>query len=149
MHTLSANMFSYWSLVKHLFVRSFVCSFVRPSFVRSFVHSFINLFVYLLTDGFSILLDGGMSLLKHPSAAMTKLISSVDRQSENGERALQRPVMEFIIQRHDLDNLQLAMRQALRKAACRVFAMQVSSFTVCFQCVFVRCWRFHSLPQYL
>ncbi|XP_041356631.1 E3 ubiquitin-protein ligase MYCBP2-like isoform X3 [Gigantopelta aegis] len=68
--------------------------------------------------------DGGMSLLKHPSAAMTKLISSVDRQSENGERALQRPVMEFIIQRHDLDNLQLAMRQALRKAACRVFAMQ-------------------------
>ncbi|XP_048243746.1 E3 ubiquitin-protein ligase MYCBP2-like isoform X7 [Haliotis rufescens] len=71
--------------------------------------------------------DGGMSLLKHPSAAMTKLINSVDRSgapSGNGERALQRPVMEFIIQRHDLDSLQLAMRQALRKASCRVFAMQ-------------------------
>ena len=71
-----------------------------------------------------------MSLLKHPSAAMGKLISSVDRSrgvQGNGERALQRPVMEFIIQRHDLDGLQLAMKQALRKAACRVFAMQVGA----------------------
>ncbi|XP_076446720.1 E3 ubiquitin-protein ligase MYCBP2-like isoform X7 [Babylonia areolata] len=71
--------------------------------------------------------DGGVSLLKHPSAAMGKLISSVDRSKGapgNGERALQRPVMEFIVQRHDLDGLQLAMKQALRKAACRVFAMQ-------------------------
>ncbi|KAK7473506.1 hypothetical protein BaRGS_00035259, partial [Batillaria attramentaria] len=71
--------------------------------------------------------DGGVSLLKHPSAAMTKLINSVDRSkgaAGNGERALQRPVMEFIVQRHDLDGLQLAMKQALRKAACRVFAMQ-------------------------
>ena len=74
--------------------------------------------------------DGGVSLLKHPSAAMGKLISSVDRSKGvqgNGERALQRPVMEFIVQRHDLDGLQLAMKQALRKAACRVFAMQVGS----------------------
>lgn len=60
---------------------------------------------------------------------MTRLISSVDGSRSmraNGERALQRPVMEFIVQRHDLEGLQLAMRQALRKAACRVFAMQVS-----------------------
>lgn len=74
--------------------------------------------------------DGGVSLLKHPSAAMGKLISSVDRSKGaqgNGERALQRPVMEFIVQRHDLDGLQLAMKQALRKAACRVFAMQVGT----------------------
>ena len=78
--------------------------------------------------------DGGVSLLKHPSAAMGKLISSVDRNKGaqgNGERALQRPVMEFIIQRHDLDSLQLAMKQALRKAACRVFAMQVGSLSAC------------------
>ncbi|KAK6172343.1 hypothetical protein SNE40_016020 [Patella caerulea] len=69
--------------------------------------------------------DGGMSLLKHPSAAMTRLISSVDSNSSGmGELRLQRPVMEFIIQRHDLDGLQWAMRQALRKSACRVFAMQ-------------------------
>ncbi|KAL5012682.1 hypothetical protein ScPMuIL_011233 [Solemya velum] len=71
--------------------------------------------------------DGGMSLLKHPSAAMQKLIGSVDKSVSvglEGERALHRPVMSFIIQRHDLEGLQLAMRRALRKAACRVFAMQ-------------------------
>lgn len=68
-----------------------------------------------------------MSLLKHPSAAMEKLLHTVDRRCpEDDERALQRPVMSFIIQRHDLEGLQLAMKQALRKAACRVFAMQVS-----------------------
>lgn len=79
-------------------------------------------------------LDGGMSLLKHPSAAMTKLITSVDKGGtstiEGGEQALQRPVLSFIIQRHDLEALQLAMRQALRKAACRVFAFQVKINTV-------------------
>ncbi|XP_062580615.1 E3 ubiquitin-protein ligase MYCBP2-like [Saccostrea cucullata] len=69
--------------------------------------------------------DGGMSLLKHPSAAMEKLLHTVDRKCpEDDERALQRPVMSFITQRHDLEGLQLAMKQALRKAACRVFAMQ-------------------------
>ena len=61
---------------------------------------------------------------------MTKLINSVDKAScrfteAEREKALQRPVMSFICQRHDLDGLQLAMRQALRKATCRVFAMQV------------------------
>ena len=61
---------------------------------------------------------------------MTKLINSVDKAScrfteAEREKALQRPVMAFICQRHDLDGLQLAMRQALRKATCRVFAMQV------------------------
>lgn len=69
-----------------------------------------------------------MSLLKHPSAAMEKLLHTVDRKCpDEDERALQRPVMSFIIQRHDLEGLQLAMKQALRKAACRVFAMQVSA----------------------
>ena len=69
-----------------------------------------------------------MSLLKHPSAAMEKLLHTVDRKcSDEDERALQRPVMSFIVQRHDLEGLQLAMKQALRKAACRVFAMQVSA----------------------
>jgi hypothetical protein len=75
-------------------------------------------------------LDGGMSLLKHPSAAMTKLISYVEKIGAPGsesDRAIQRPVIAFIIQRHDLDGLQMAMRQALRKASCRVFAMQVGT----------------------
>jgi hypothetical protein len=37
------------------------------------------------------------------------------------------PVIKFIIQRHDLDGLALAMKQAVRKSSCRVFALQVCS----------------------
>ena len=72
--------------------------------------------------------DGGMSLLKHPSAAMAKLIQSAEKSSLKpgvSDKALQKPVMAFVIQRHDLESLQLAMKLALRKAACRVFALQV------------------------
>ncbi|XP_035827428.1 E3 ubiquitin-protein ligase MYCBP2 isoform X3 [Aplysia californica] len=72
--------------------------------------------------------DGGVSLLKHPSAAMTRLISAVEKR--NGGHTLQRPVMEFIVQRHDLEGLQLAMKQALRKAMCRVFAMQAMNWLI-------------------
>lgn len=38
---------------------------------------------------------------------------------------LSRPVMAFLFQQHNLDSLQYTMKQALRKATCRVFAMQV------------------------
>jgi hypothetical protein len=41
---------------------------------------------------------------------------------------LNRPVMSFLLQQHNLEALQLAMRQALRKATCRVYAMQVQIF---------------------
>lgn len=37
---------------------------------------------------------------------------------------LMRPVMLFVLQQHNLQYLQLAMKQALRRAACRVYAMQ-------------------------
>lgn len=48
---------------------------------------------------------------------------------------LNRPVMSFLLQQHNLEALQLAMRQALRKAACRVYAMQVKCvLTVIHQC---------------
>ena len=75
-------------------------------------------------------LDGGMSLLKHPSAAMARLIQSVELGG-NGprlleEKVLQRPVMSFVMQRHDLENLKIAMKQGIRKAACRVYALQVT-----------------------
>ena len=69
-------------------------------------------------------------MLKHPSQAMAKLIQSAEKLSlkpSMTDKALQKPVMAFVIQRHDLDSLQLAMRLALRKAACRVFALQVSA----------------------
>ena len=37
---------------------------------------------------------------------------------------LQRPVMSFVLQWNDLESLQIAMTQALRKAACRTYALQ-------------------------
>ena len=74
--------------------------------------------------------DGGASLLKHPSKAMEQLIKSAGRagsfKRDQMEKSLKRPVMAFVMQKHDLESLQLAMRQALRKAACRVYALQVT-----------------------
>ena len=72
--------------------------------------------------------DGGISLLKHPSAAMMKLISSAEKSPTIGsDKSLQRPVMAFIMQRHELDDLRVAMRQSLRKSACRTYAFQVGT----------------------
>nr|CAH7734771.1 unnamed protein product [Callosobruchus chinensis] len=81
--------------------------------------------------------ETGSSLLCNPSAALQKLIPKKDNLSSvvlksdfpnmdhnEGLALLNRPVMQFIMQQHDLDALQLAMKQALRKAMCRVYAMQ-------------------------
>ncbi|XP_076623337.1 MYC binding protein highwire isoform X2 [Colletes latitarsis] len=79
--------------------------------------------------------DGGSSLLCYPSAALQKLVPSMDQsaivstsQAEitNNDRIeiLMRPVMLFVLQQHNLQHLQLAMKQSLRRAACRVYAMQ-------------------------
>lgn len=35
-----------------------------------------------------------------------------------------RPVMLFVLQQHNLQHLQYSMKQALRRATCRVYAMQ-------------------------
>lgn len=55
------------------------------------------------------------------------------------EFPLHRPVMVFMLQRHDLDSLQLAMKQALRKAACRVYALQVCLFNDIFIHIYKKC----------
>nr|CAD7443817.1 unnamed protein product [Timema bartmani] len=76
--------------------------------------------------------DGGSSLLCYPSAALQKLVPSMDQsaivssscQPDQGKELLNRPVLNFLFQQHNLESLQLAMRQALRKATCRVYAMQ-------------------------
>lgn len=76
--------------------------------------------------------ESGSSLLCNPSATLQKLIPNIDNSAivsqsmehHDGISLLQRPVMTFILQHHDLDALQLAMKQALRKAMCRVYAMQ-------------------------
>ena len=72
--------------------------------------------------------DGGSSLLKHPSKAMQRLLKCSEPQRGSGDQQGQggkRPVLSFVMQKHDLDSLQIAMRQALRKAMCRVYALQV------------------------
>ncbi|KAK9891458.1 hypothetical protein WA026_014691 [Henosepilachna vigintioctopunctata] len=81
-------------------------------------------------------MEGGSSLLCNPSSALQHLIPKIDTSSTvvkkdtsnpDGESVLtllRRPVMQFILQQHDLESLKLSMRQALRKAMCRVYAMQ-------------------------
>ncbi|XP_063987126.1 E3 ubiquitin-protein ligase MYCBP2 isoform X2 [Diachasmimorpha longicaudata] len=78
--------------------------------------------------------EAGSSLLCYPSAALQKLVPSMDQSaivSSQNEipttdklEILMRPVMLFVLQQHNLQHVQLAMKQALRRAACRVYAMQ-------------------------
>ncbi|XP_075230357.1 E3 ubiquitin-protein ligase MYCBP2-like isoform X2 [Lycorma delicatula] len=90
--------------------------------------------------------DAGSSLLCHPSPALQKLVPSAGQsaivsgsgpgigglsgQMSSQEAArlsidiLSRPVLLFLLEQHNLRSLQLAMKQALRKATCRVYAMQ-------------------------
>ncbi|XP_056648043.1 E3 ubiquitin-protein ligase MYCBP2 isoform X1 [Diorhabda sublineata] len=81
--------------------------------------------------------EGGSSLLCNPSNALQKLIpkrdnpaSAIVRNDTNndvnneGLALLERPVLQFLLQQHDLESLHLSMKQALRKAMCRVYAMQ-------------------------
>lgn len=76
--------------------------------------------------------EGGSSLLCNPSAALQKLVPPIDESTNQSEditnndriELLMRPVMTFALQQHNLQHLQYAMQQALRRAACRVYAMQ-------------------------
>lgn len=71
--------------------------------------------------------EGGSSLLCNPSSALQRLVpksdssSAVMSQTSNNDEKdiediflLQRPVMQFLLQQHDLESLQVAMKQALR-----------------------------------
>ncbi|XP_035377168.1 E3 ubiquitin-protein ligase MYCBP2 isoform X14 [Electrophorus electricus] len=72
----------------------------------------------------------GSSLLRHPSPELSRLISAHGSLSK-GERNFQWPVLAFVIQHHDLDGLEVAMKHALRKSACRVFAMEAFNWLLC------------------
>jgi len=61
-------------------------------------------------------------VLTKPSEALQKLFS---KDQNNVIDILQRPVLSFVLQWNDLESLQIAMTQALRKAVCRSFALQV------------------------
>ena len=54
------------------------------------------------------------------------IVSANQAEIANNDRIelLMRPVMLFVLQQHNLQHLQYAMKQALRRAACRVYAMQ-------------------------
>ncbi len=58
--------------------------------------------------------------MSNPSPALQKLFGGGNVMAD----ILQRPVMSFVLQWNDLDSLRVAMTVALRKAACRTFAMQ-------------------------
>lgn len=74
------------------------------------------------------------------TSAIVKNEEASTSDHNEGLVLLQRPVMQFLLQQHDLESLQLAMKQALRfvldcryiylhnvflrKAMCRVYAMQ-------------------------
>ncbi|XP_069061349.1 E3 ubiquitin-protein ligase MYCBP2 isoform X13 [Pleurodeles waltl] len=72
----------------------------------------------------------GSNLLRHPSPELSRLISAHSSLSK-GERNFQWPVLAFVIQHHDLEGLEIAMKQALRKSACRVFAMEAFNWLLC------------------
>ncbi|XP_041440248.1 E3 ubiquitin-protein ligase MYCBP2 isoform X6 [Xenopus laevis] len=72
----------------------------------------------------------GSSLLRRPSPELSRLISAHSSLSK-GERNFQWPVLAFVIQHHDLEGLEIAMKQALRKSACRVFAMEAFNWLLC------------------
>ncbi|KAJ8404609.1 hypothetical protein AAFF_G00334720 [Aldrovandia affinis] len=72
----------------------------------------------------------GSSLLRHPSPELSRLISAHGSLSK-GERNFQWPVLAFVIQHHDLEGLEVAMRHALRKSACRVSAMEAFNWLLC------------------
>ncbi|XP_041054897.1 E3 ubiquitin-protein ligase MYCBP2 isoform X1 [Carcharodon carcharias] len=72
----------------------------------------------------------GSSLLRHPSPELSRLISA-HSSLPKGERNFQWPVLAFIIQHHDLEGLEMAMRHALRKSACRVYAMEAFNWLLC------------------
>ncbi|XP_045068074.1 E3 ubiquitin-protein ligase MYCBP2-like isoform X1 [Coregonus clupeaformis] len=72
----------------------------------------------------------GSSLLHHPSPELSRLILAHGSLSK-GERNFQWPVLAFVIQHHDLEGLEVAMKHALRKSACRVFAMESFNWLLC------------------
>lgn len=61
-----------------------------------------------------------------PSIDQSAIVSASQTEIASNDRIeiLMRPVMLFVLQQHNLQYLQIAMKQALRRAACRVYAMQ-------------------------
>lgn len=81
-----------------------------------------------------------------PSAALQALVPNVDNamivdsdgvvNNQNPEiNVFNRPTIEFIVESHNLVDLKWFMNQAVRKAACRSYALQVRN-CINFNCFF-------------
>lgn len=87
-----------------------------------------------------------MSMMCMPSAALQALVPNVTESGAtidgdsvrsdvfgNGDSSemsvFGRPSMAFIVEAHNLADLKRAMKQAVRKAACRSYALQVTYTT--------------------
>lgn len=58
------------------------------------------------------------------SSAIVPNVIDPDVEHSDPLMLLRRPVLNFILQKHDLQALQFTLRQSIRKAGCRVYAMQ-------------------------
>ncbi|XP_046440285.1 E3 ubiquitin-protein ligase MYCBP2-like isoform X2 [Daphnia pulex] len=69
-------------------------------------------------------IDGGLALLRSPSKALQDTVKLMSGSHDHAATQSTLPVLDFVAQRHDLDSLRTSMELALRKASCRVFAME-------------------------
>lgn len=70
-------------------------------------------------------INGGLTLLRSPSKALQDTVKLMSASPSQTSTEATLPVLDFVAQRHDLDSLRTSMELALRKASCRVFAMEV------------------------
>ncbi|KAK4016037.1 hypothetical protein OUZ56_031000 [Daphnia magna] len=69
-------------------------------------------------------INGGLTLLRSPSKALQDTVKLMSASPSQTSTEATLPVLDFVAQRHDLDSLRTSMELALRKASCRVFAME-------------------------
>lgn len=93
---------------------------------------FAYVYIYLVCVS-----DAGSTLLCYPSPNLQRLVSESaiagstlpasesEDATNDPNHVWNRPTMTFLIQNHDLNLLRFAMKQAIRKATCRIYALQV------------------------
>ena len=77
------------------------------------------------------------SLMTKPSMALAKLMYLRSRQSKEGKETGYNRVMSFVTQYHDLQGLKATMKQMMRIAGLRAFALEVSLLVLLVICVLV------------
>ena len=71
------------------------------------------------------------SLMVKPSKNLRQLIYKRSRSSPENKDSGYKRVMDFVMCHHDLDGLRVSMKQSMRMAGLRMFAMEVSSLAAC------------------